>query len=49
MKDQDDTFVFSLDMLETNLGSQDMPELLDDDDIRLLACLDDEPDNETDN
>jgi len=49
MEDQDDTFIFSVDTLDADLSFQtEEPELLDDDDIRLLTSLEDELDSETD-
>jgi hypothetical protein len=49
MEDPEETFVFSVDWLDVDMRFQtEQPGLLDDDDIRLLTSLEDEPHSGTD-
>ena len=49
MEDRDETFIFSVDTLDADMSFEaEEPELLDDDDIRLLTSLDGGLDSDTD-
>jgi len=47
--EDDDSFIFSIDTFDADMSFEaDAPELLADDDIRLLSSLEDDLDTETD-